>query len=107
MESVQKMYNMESVQKMDNMESVQKRREERGERRKREKRKWHRLNVVIYKAFGLDVAQGHMKGAPNENQTTWTEYRGKKDDMRNLKNDIKKKQKGENDIKRSQERRWK
>ena len=25
--------------------------------------------VVIYKAFYLDVAQGHMKGAPNETRT--------------------------------------
>ena len=25
--------------------------------------------VVIYSAFFLDVAQGHMNGAPNETQT--------------------------------------
>ena len=29
---------------------------------------WHlkTTTVVIYKAFCLDVEQGHMKGAPNE-----------------------------------------
>ena len=26
-------------------------------------------HVVIYKAFYLDVAQGHTKGAPNETRT--------------------------------------
>ena len=27
------------------------------------------LQVVIYKAFCLDLAQGHMNGTPNENWT--------------------------------------
>ena len=28
-----------------------------------------RRNVVIYEAFCLDLAQGHMKGAPNKTRT--------------------------------------
>ena len=30
-------------------------------------------DVVIYKSFGLDVAQGHMNGAPNETKAhSWS-----------------------------------
>ena len=41
-------------------------RKNRNDRRKKISKYLRILEVVIYKAFCLDVEQGHMKGAPNE-----------------------------------------